>query len=92
MVPKDQLAALPAGVDPVDAATAAITGLTALQTIGSSLKEGDKMFINGGSGGTGVFSIQIAEQLCPDLLSINQSVVISTNSQSVSLRVVNQSD
>lgn len=55
------LAPIPEGLDPLDAATIGIAGLTALQTIGSELKTGDKIFINGGSGGTGVFGIQIAK-------------------------------
>ncbi|CAM6119764.1 unnamed protein product [Calypogeia fissa] len=53
--------ALPSGVDPVDAATMGVAGLTAYQSIVPRVKAGDKVFINGGSGGTGVFGIQIAK-------------------------------
>lgn len=53
--------ALPDGVDPVDAATIGIAGLTAYQSIVPHVKSGDKIFINGGSGGTGVFGIQCAK-------------------------------
>lgn len=74
--------ALPAGVDPDQAATVGTAALTAYQCIVPNVKSGDKVFINGGSGGTGVFGIQIAKvkgchvttscstpnvQLCKDL-------------------------
>jgi NADPH:quinone reductase-like Zn-dependent oxidoreductase len=62
IVQSGHLAPLPPGVDPIDAASVSVAGLTALQSIGSSLKKGDKIFVNGGSGGTGVFTIQIAKQ------------------------------
>lgn len=38
-------------------------GLTAYQCIAPHVKSGDKVFINGGSGGTGSFGIQIAKTL-----------------------------
>ena len=53
--------ALPDNVDPIDAATVGIAGLTAYQSIVPRVKKGDKVFINGGSGGTGIFGIQIAK-------------------------------
>ncbi|KAL8809931.1 MAG: hypothetical protein Q9200_002986, partial [Gallowayella weberi] len=52
---------IPEGVDPVDAATVGVAGLTAYQSIVPHVKSGDKIFINGGSGGTGVFGIQFAK-------------------------------
>ena len=55
--------ALPDGVDPIDAATIGVAGLTAYQSIVAKVKKGDRVFINGGSGGTGVFGIQIAKTL-----------------------------
>jgi NADPH:quinone reductase-like Zn-dependent oxidoreductase len=58
---KESTVALPNGVDPVDAATIGVAGLTAYQSIVPKVKKGDKVFINGGSGGTGVFGIQIAK-------------------------------
>lgn len=58
---KDAVVALPKGVSVVDASTIAVAGLTAYQTIVPRVKKGDKVFINGGSGGTGVFGIQIAK-------------------------------
>jgi len=57
------IVAIPAGVDPVDAATIGVAGLTAYQSIAPRVKKGDKLFINGGSGGVGVFGIQIAKIL-----------------------------
>lgn len=55
------IAALPRGVDPVDAAGVGVAGITAYQSIVPRVKRGDKVFINGGSGGTGTFGIQIAK-------------------------------
>ena len=57
----EQFVALPDGVEPLDAATLGVASLTAYQTIVPYVKPGDKVFINGGSGGTGVFGIQIAK-------------------------------
>ena len=54
---------LPNGVDPLDAATVGVAGLTAYQSIVPRVSKGDKIFINGGSGGTGVFSIQFAKAM-----------------------------
>lgn len=45
------------------AATIGVAGLTAYQYIAPNVKAGDKIFINGGSGGTGTFGIQIAKAL-----------------------------
>ncbi|KAJ9662222.1 hypothetical protein H2201_006152 [Coniosporium apollinis] len=53
--------ALPDGVDAVDAATIGVAALTAYQSIVPRVNKGDHVFINGGSGGTGVFGIQIAK-------------------------------
>lgn len=53
--------ALPENVSPLDAVTIGVAGLTAYQTIVPRVKSGDKIFINGGSGGTGAFGIQIAK-------------------------------
>lgn len=39
------------------------TGMTAYQSIKPYIKPGDRVFINGGSGGTGTFGIQIAKAL-----------------------------
>jgi NADPH:quinone reductase-like Zn-dependent oxidoreductase len=56
-------AVLPAGANAVDACTIPVAGLTSYQAIAPYVKAGSRVFINGGSGGTGVFAIQIAKQL-----------------------------
>lgn len=60
-VGKQGAAALPEGLDPTWGATVAIAGLTAYQSIVPYVKDGSNVFINGGSGGTGTFGIQIAK-------------------------------
>ncbi|KAF5545168.1 zinc alcohol dehydrogenase [Fusarium mexicanum] len=57
------IAVLPDGVELRDAACVGICGTTALQCLSPFLKEGDRVFINGGSGGVGVFAIQVAKAL-----------------------------
>lgn len=52
---------LPDGVDPDHGATIGTAGATAYQSIVPYIKSGQKVFINGGSGGTGTFGIQIAK-------------------------------
>jgi NADPH:quinone reductase-like Zn-dependent oxidoreductase len=52
---------LPDGVEVDDAACIGTAGLAAYQSIVPYVKKGDGVFINGGSGGTGVFGIQIAK-------------------------------
>ncbi|KAK5653210.1 hypothetical protein OQA88_9108 [Cercophora sp. LCS_1] len=57
-------ALLPAGVSPDDGAAMGTAGLTEYQVMkGSKLQPGDKVFINGGSGGTGTFGVQIAKAM-----------------------------
>ncbi|CAN9287949.1 unnamed protein product [Alternaria alternata] len=53
-VERNMLATLPEGVKVEDAAGVGIVGLTEYQAIAPNVKSGDKVFINGGSGGTGV--------------------------------------
>lgn len=52
---------VPKGMDPLDAATVAVCGLTAYQSILPHVKTGSRVFLNGGSGGVGTFGIQIAK-------------------------------
>jgi NADPH:quinone reductase-like Zn-dependent oxidoreductase len=54
---------VPDGVSPEHAASIGTAGLTAYQCIVPNAKAGDNVFINGGSGGTGIFGIQIAKTL-----------------------------
>ncbi|KAH0168600.1 NAD(P)-binding protein, partial [Aureobasidium melanogenum] len=60
---RDGTIALPEGVKLEDAASVGVAGLTAYQCIVPNVKAGDKIFINGGSGGTGSFGIQIAKAM-----------------------------
>lgn len=63
VVSTDQLALMPEGVQVDHAAAIGVAGTTAYQSIKPNVQEGDKIFINGGSGGTGVWGIQIAKAL-----------------------------
>ncbi|KAJ9608588.1 hypothetical protein H2204_015666 [Knufia peltigerae] len=56
-----QLAKLPEGVSIQDAASVGTAGLTAYECIIPNVKAGDRVLINGGSGGTGVWGIQFAK-------------------------------
>lgn len=61
VVQESYLIPCPEGLDPVQASMFLVAGLTAYQSIVPHVKPGSKVFINGGSGGTGVFAIQIAK-------------------------------
>lgn len=63
VVGKAGVAALPDGVSLRDAACVGICGVTAVQTLAPYVKPGCKVLINGGSGGVGVFAIQVAKAL-----------------------------
>jgi len=63
VAPYDGVATLPKDVSLTQAGAAATTALTAYQTIAPYVKAGDKVFLNGGSGGAGTFGIQIAKAL-----------------------------
>ena len=63
VAPTDGVAKPPPGVEPIDAATLGVAGLSAYQAIVPYVRDGDRVFINGGSGGVGVCSIQIAKML-----------------------------
>ena len=54
---------LPDGVDLKNAATLPVAAMTALQCIRPYVKQGSKVIIQGASGGTGTFGIQIAKVL-----------------------------
>ena len=55
--------AAPSGMSAEDAAAIGTAGLTAMQSLQPYVKEGSNVFINGGSGGVGLFGIQIAKAL-----------------------------
>ena len=52
---------VPEGLAAIDAATIGVVGMTAYQSIMPYVKPGSRIFINGGSGGTGIFGIQVAK-------------------------------
>ncbi|KAF5027139.1 hypothetical protein F66182_765 [Fusarium sp. NRRL 66182] len=63
VVGEEGIAALPDGVALRDAACIGICGITALQCLMPFVKPGDEVLINGGSGGAGMFAIQVAKAL-----------------------------
>lgn len=63
VAPFEGVAVLRDGVSPRLAGAAATSSLAAYQSIAPYVEPGDKIFINGGSGGLGSFSIQIAKAL-----------------------------
>ncbi|KND93521.1 Zinc-type alcohol dehydrogenase-like protein C16A3.02c [Tolypocladium ophioglossoides CBS 100239] len=63
VAPRDTYAPLSGDANLDWAAAIGTAGLTAYQCIKPHVKPGDKIFINGGSGGTGTFGIQIGKLL-----------------------------
>ncbi|KAK3312213.1 hypothetical protein B0H66DRAFT_395761 [Apodospora peruviana] len=63
VAPTKVCSSVPAGLDSDTAASIPCAGMTAYQCIAPHVKAGDKVFINGGSGGAGTFGIQIAKAL-----------------------------
>ncbi|CAI7590363.1 unnamed protein product [Penicillium bialowiezense] len=57
------LAPVPEGVEIDHAASIGIAGQTAYQSLAGYVSAGDRVFINGGSGGCGIFAIQIAKEM-----------------------------
>ncbi|KAL0932137.1 zinc-binding oxidoreductase [Colletotrichum truncatum] len=63
-------APLPRGIDPDHAAAVGTAATTAYQSLmPEKLKPGAKVFINGGSGGTGIWCIQIAKVLGAEVVT-----------------------
>ncbi len=62
-VPARNLAALPPGVDPAEAASIGVSGITALHALNmnSDLKPGSSVMVWGASGGVGTILIQLAK-------------------------------
>lgn len=54
---------LPDGVSFEEGATLGVCGLVTYQCLVRNVKKGDRVLINGGSGGTGTFAVQIAKAL-----------------------------
>lgn len=59
----DRIAVVPDGVSVDHAAALSLAGLTAYQSLDGHVKAGDRVLINGASGGCGVFAVQIAKQM-----------------------------
>jgi NADPH2:quinone reductase len=65
------LAPIPAGVDPVDAATVALNGLTAQQALTMlGLPAGARVLVTGASGGVGGFAVQLAAAAGLDVTAV----------------------
>jgi NADPH:quinone reductase-like Zn-dependent oxidoreductase len=54
---------LPDGISFDEGATMGVCGLVMYQCLVKNVKKGDRVLINGGSGGTGTFAVQIAKAL-----------------------------
>ncbi|KAK4118848.1 GroES-like protein [Parathielavia appendiculata] len=63
VAPTKACAHVPDGVTPDEAAAVGVAGITEYQCIAPNVEAGYKILINGGSGGTGTFGIQIAKAL-----------------------------
>ncbi|KAI1770089.1 zinc-binding oxidoreductase [Hypoxylon cercidicola] len=64
VVSVNECAPLPDGVDPDQAAAVGCAATTALESVPSEIvKPGSRVFINGGSGGVGTYTIQFAKAL-----------------------------
>lgn len=71
LVPEDRSVALkPAGVTFEQAAAAPIAGITALQSLRGRLHAGQKVLINGASGGVGTFAVQIAKSMGAEVTGV----------------------
>ena len=78
----DKLAIVPDGVNIDSAASVSACGLTAYQSLEGNVKEGSNVFVNGGSGGCGIFAIQIAKAM-----GCRVTVTCSTRNMELCLRI-----
>lgn len=70
VIPTANVTLLPEGVDPDHAAAVGTAATTAYQSLmPSTLRAGAKIFINGGSGGTGTWGIQFAKALGAEVVT-----------------------
>lgn len=60
---KEGTVPLPEGISFEEGATMGVCGLVTYQCLVKNVKKGDRVLINGGSGGTGTFAVQIAKAL-----------------------------
>lgn len=61
--PDDKTVPFPATLSPLDAAGAPVAAVTALTSLKPYVRAGSKVFISGGSGGVGTYTIQIAKSM-----------------------------
>lgn len=66
----ENVAVVPDGVSLKDAVALGVVSQTALQAIAPFVKAGSKVLINGASGGTGMYEVQIAKNLGCDVTAI----------------------
>lgn len=71
-VPEDVLALKPVNISFVEAAAVPMAAVTALQALRDKgqIKSGQKVLINGASGGVGTFAVQIAKSLGADVTGV----------------------
>jgi NADPH:quinone reductase-like Zn-dependent oxidoreductase len=74
-----EVALLPSGVDPAHAASVALVGLTALQALRdvARVKPGQRVLINGASGGVGTVAIQLARLLGAEVTTVSSAKTTS---------------
>lgn len=79
-VPVEAIALKPTNISFEEAAAAPMAGVTALQSIQDKgkLKEGEKILINGASGGVGTFAVQIAKALGAEVTGVCSTSKIET--------------
>jgi NADPH:quinone reductase-like Zn-dependent oxidoreductase len=70
--PAERLAARPAGLSFIQAATVPVCGLTALQAVRDNgrVQPGQRVLITGAAGGVGSFAVQIAHQYGADVTAV----------------------
>jgi NADPH:quinone reductase-like Zn-dependent oxidoreductase len=72
---KEGVVPVPDGVSLEDAACVGVCGLVTYQCLkAQGIKAGDKVFLNGGSGGAGTFAIQIAKALGAEVTTTTSTV------------------
>lgn len=71
-VKENQLCLVPEGFSMVEAAATPLVALTALQSFqkGNGIHPGDKILVNGASGGVGSFAVQIAKAMGADVTAV----------------------
>lgn len=72
VVPADQLALKPKGLTFEEAAAAVMSGVTALQALRdvAQMRAGQRVLINGASGGVGLFAVQLAKALGAEVTGV----------------------